>query len=123
MLILCDLRFPGCLRVAAPASVSDSWHFFGGQPFGRVQPRGACRWTGGPACTRRPLGLCGCAVRRVRPAVTLTGVGGSATVTLAGGVHGFPAALTSFIGRDGPLRELAGLLAEYRLVTVTGPGG
>jgi non-specific serine/threonine protein kinase len=42
---------------------------------------------------------------------------------LAGGVHGFPAALTSFIGRDGPLREVAGLLAEYRLVTVTGPGG
>jgi hypothetical protein len=38
-------------------------------------------------------------------------------------VHGFPAALTSFIGRDGPLREVAGLLAEHRLVTVTGPGG
>ena len=52
-----------------------------------------------------------------------TGVGGSATVTLAGAVHGFPAALTSFIGREGPLREVAGLLAEYRLVTVTGPGG
>ena len=28
-----------------------------------------------------------------------TGVGGSATTTLAGGVQGFPAALTSFIGR------------------------
>ena len=39
-----------------------------------------------------------------------TGVGGSATAAVAGGVHGFPAALTSFIGRDGPLRELAGLL-------------
>jgi hypothetical protein len=52
-----------------------------------------------------------------------TGVGGSATVTAASGVHGFPAALTSFIGRDGPAREVAGLLAEYRLVTVTGPGG
>ena len=38
-------------------------------------------------------------------------------------MHGFPAALTSFIGRDGPLREVAGLLAEFRLVTVTGPGG
>ena len=38
-------------------------------------------------------------------------------------MHGFPAALTSFIGRDGPLREVAGLLAEHRLVTVTGPGG
>jgi predicted ATPase/DNA-binding CsgD family transcriptional regulator len=38
-------------------------------------------------------------------------------------VHGFPAALTSFIGRDGPVREVAGLLAGHRLVTVTGPGG
>jgi len=38
-------------------------------------------------------------------------------------VHGFPAALTSFVGRDGPVREVAGLLAEHRLVTVTGPGG
>jgi predicted ATPase len=38
-------------------------------------------------------------------------------------VHGFPAVLTSFIGRDGPVRDVAGLLGEYRLVTVTGPGG
>jgi predicted ATPase len=38
-------------------------------------------------------------------------------------VHGFPAALTSFIGRDEPLREVAGLLGQHRLVTVTGPGG
>ncbi len=44
-------------------------------------------------------------------------------VTMAGGVHGFPAELTSFIGRAGPVREVAGLLEEYRLVTVTGPGG
>ena len=48
---------------------------------------------------------------------------GSAEVTAAGGVHGFPAELTSFIGRAGPVREVAGLLEEYRLVTVTGPGG
>ena len=48
-----------------------------------------------------------------------TGVEGSARV----GVYGFPAVLTSFIGRDGPLREVAGLLEEHRLVTVTGPGG
>jgi predicted ATPase/class 3 adenylate cyclase/DNA-binding CsgD family transcriptional regulator len=40
-----------------------------------------------------------------------------------GGVHGFPAALTSFIGRAGAVREVAGLLQECRLVTVTGPGG
>jgi predicted ATPase/class 3 adenylate cyclase/DNA-binding CsgD family transcriptional regulator len=45
--------------------------------------------------------------------------GGSA----AGGLHGFPAVLTSFIGRAGPGREVAGLLEEHRLVTVTGPGG
>jgi len=38
-------------------------------------------------------------------------------------VHGLPAALTSFIGRDEPVREVAGLLAEHRWVTVTGPGG
>jgi len=44
-------------------------------------------------------------------------------VTAAGGVHGFPAALTSFVGRSGPVSEVAGLLGEYRLVTVTGPGG
>ena len=39
------------------------------------------------------------------------------------GVHGFPAVLTSFVGRDGAVREVAGLLEEYRLVMVTGPGG
>jgi len=38
-------------------------------------------------------------------------------------VHGFPATLTSFIGRSRAVREVAGLLEEYRLVTVTGPGG
>jgi predicted ATPase/DNA-binding CsgD family transcriptional regulator len=38
-------------------------------------------------------------------------------------VRGFPPVLTRFIGRDGPLREVAGLLEEHRLVTVTGPGG
>jgi non-specific serine/threonine protein kinase len=36
---------------------------------------------------------------------------------------GFPAALTSFVGRDGPVRDVAGLLEGHRLVTVTGPGG
>jgi predicted ATPase/DNA-binding CsgD family transcriptional regulator len=51
------------------------------------------------------------------------GVGQSPVVTVEGEVHGFPAALTSFIGRDGPVREVAGLLEECRLVTVTGPGG
>jgi predicted ATPase len=50
-------------------------------------------------------------------------VGVFAAATAAGGVHGFPAELTSFIGRAEPAREVGGLLAEHRLVTVTGPGG
>ena len=52
-----------------------------------------------------------------------TGVGRSAAGTAAGGVHGFAAALTSFVGRAGAVGEVAGLLDDYRLVTVTGPGG
>jgi predicted ATPase/DNA-binding CsgD family transcriptional regulator len=51
------------------------------------------------------------------------GVGESAAAAASGGVHGFPAALTSFVGRAGPVREVAGLLERGRLVTVTGPGG
>ena len=38
-------------------------------------------------------------------------------------MHGLPAVLTSFIGWAGAVSEVAGLLGEYRLVTVTGPGG
>jgi predicted ATPase/DNA-binding CsgD family transcriptional regulator len=41
----------------------------------------------------------------------------------ADGVHGFPVMLTSFVGREQAVREVAGLLEGYRLVTVTGPGG
>src|SRR5690349_11023047 len=52
-----------------------------------------------------------------------TGVARSAVVTVGGGLHGFPAVLTSFIGRENAVREVAGLLEECRLVTVTGPGG
>ncbi|HEX8006163.1 MAG TPA: hypothetical protein VF482_07025, partial [Trebonia sp.] len=48
---------------------------------------------------------------------------GGSVVAAAGGVHGFPVVLTSFIGRDGAVGEVAGLLGECRLVTVTGPGG
>ncbi len=47
----------------------------------------------------------------------------SAVTDTTGGVHGFPAALTSFIGRAEAMHEVAGLLREHRLVTVTGPGG
>ena len=49
--------------------------------------------------------------------------GGAERAAGGGGVHSFPAVLTSFVGRAGPVREVAGLLGECRLVTVTGPGG
>jgi len=45
------------------------------------------------------------------------------TGVAAVGVHGFPAVLSSFVGRDEAVREVAGLLERYRLVTVIGPGG
>ena len=38
-------------------------------------------------------------------------------------MHGFSPALTSFVGRADAVSEVAGLLGECRLVTVTGPGG
>jgi predicted ATPase/DNA-binding CsgD family transcriptional regulator/DNA-binding XRE family transcriptional regulator len=47
----------------------------------------------------------------------------AASWAAVGGVHGFPATLTSFIGREAETRQVAELLAEHRLVTVTGPGG
>ena len=47
----------------------------------------------------------------------------AASWAAAGGVHGFPVALTSFIGREAATCQVAGLLEEHRLVTVTGPGG
>ena len=47
----------------------------------------------------------------------------SAARAVGGGVHGFASALTSLVGRAGPVAEVAGLLGECRLVTVTGPGG
>ena len=50
-------------------------------------------------------------------------VEGSAAADVAGSMHGFPAALTSFVGRAAVADEICGQLGEYRLVTVTGPGG
>ena len=41
----------------------------------------------------------------------------------ADGVYGFVPALTSFVGRARSVSEVAVLLDQYRLVTVTGPGG
>jgi len=47
----------------------------------------------------------------------------SAAGAEADGMHGFPAALTSFVGRAEAVSEVVGLLGKFRLVTVTGPGG
>ena len=41
---------------------------------------------------------------------------------VAGSIHGFPAALTSFVGRAAVVDAIAGQLGQYRLVTLTGPG-
>jgi len=61
---------------------------------------------------------------RVPAAEVLTAMPGqarAASPTAAGGVHGFPPVLTSFVGRAGAVSEVAALLDQYRLVT--GPGG
>ncbi len=50
-------------------------------------------------------------------------MGEPAAGAVTGGLHGFAAALTSFVGREQAVRELAGRLGNCRLVTVTGPGG
>jgi predicted ATPase/DNA-binding CsgD family transcriptional regulator len=49
-------------------------------------------------------------------------VRGSAS-KLDGDLHGFPRVLTSFVGRAREISEVGALLDEYRMVTVTGPGG
>ena len=53
----------------------------------------------------------------------MTAVERSAAADAPGSLHGFPASLTSFVGRAQATREIAAQLAEYRLVTLTGPGG
>ena len=55
------------------------------------------------------------AVRPSGVAVVRDGVGSA-----AGAVHGLVPALTSFVGRAAAVDEVAGLLGERRLVTVTG---
>jgi predicted ATPase/DNA-binding CsgD family transcriptional regulator len=52
-----------------------------------------------------------------------TDVGQSAITAATGGLHGFPVALSSFVGRAVAISEIAGLLERHRLVTVTGAGG
>jgi len=66
--------------------------------------------------------------RRARRDLACTAGSGTVRVTAvdrsaAGDLNGFPAALTSFVGRAAVVDEVAGLLAQDRLVTVTGPGG
>ncbi len=53
----------------------------------------------------------------------VTVMGRSAVADVAGGMHGFPVALTSFVGRAQAVAEVAGRLSQCRLVTMTGPGG
>jgi predicted ATPase/DNA-binding CsgD family transcriptional regulator len=53
----------------------------------------------------------------------VTAVKRSAVTEAPGSMHGFPATLTSFVGRAGTVDEIARLLGQSRLVTVTGPGG
>ena len=50
---------------------------------------------------------------------------GSVTVGPWAGVatSSFPAALTSFVGREAELEEIRALMREQRMVTLTGPGG
>src|SRR6185437_5133227 len=48
---------------------------------------------------------------------------GVAEIDMAAGVHGFPTALTRFVGRADELDAVAALLGRHRLATVTGPGG
>jgi predicted ATPase/DNA-binding CsgD family transcriptional regulator len=59
----------------------------------------------------------------VAAAVIVTAVDRSAVADAAGSMHGFPAVLTSFVGRARAVGEIAGQLGQHRLVTVTGPGG
>jgi predicted ATPase/DNA-binding CsgD family transcriptional regulator len=56
-------------------------------------------------------------------AVKVIAVGRSEVPDAAGSMHGFPAALTSFVGRAAVVDEISGQLGQYRLVTVSGPGG
>src|ERR1035438_7260413 len=53
----------------------------------------------------------------------VTAVEGSMVADALGSMHGFPAALTSFVGRAAVVKEIADQLGQSRLVTVTGSGG
>jgi len=53
----------------------------------------------------------------------VTAVERSAVADAPESLHGFHGALTSFVGRAPAVGEVAAQLGQYRLVTVTGPGG
>ena len=53
----------------------------------------------------------------------VTAVRRSTEAGAAEGMHGFPVALTSFIGRAEAVADIADRLSQCRLVTATGPGG
>jgi predicted ATPase/DNA-binding CsgD family transcriptional regulator len=53
----------------------------------------------------------------------VTAVRRSAEAGAAESMHGFPVALTSFVGRAQAVEDIADELSRCRLVTVTGPGG
>jgi non-specific serine/threonine protein kinase len=53
----------------------------------------------------------------------VTAVRRSAEADAAESIHGFPVALTSFVGRAQAVADVASQLSQCRLVTVTGPGG
>ena len=69
------------------------------------------------------IGPCSAGCTPAPAAVSVTAVERSAVADAPGSLHGFPASLTSFVGRAQATHQIAAQLAEYRLVTLTGPGG
>jgi predicted ATPase/DNA-binding SARP family transcriptional activator len=63
------------------------------------------------------------ALQRLQQAILTQDRSLQAAPPAAGAPHNLPAQLTSFVGRDLELRELAKLLEQHRLVTVSGPAG
>ena len=71
--------------------------------------------TGGPAAAAAP---------RTAATATATGPRVRTSAPGAASVHGnLPFATSSLVGRDTDIAAVGGLLAEHRLVTLTGPGG
>jgi hypothetical protein len=104
----------------------------GREPAGRCRASGRASGTGIRPGGHLSLASCPGAVplwrvrlgcTRLRPPIMVTSVGRTAAGAGAEGVHGFAPVLTSFVGRATALSAVAGLLGDYRLVTVTGPGG